>query len=149
FDLSRYVREPAAWTDSGVAGRFAVAAAGLALDDSGVLNAPGLDRARFGVYLGTGEGNQNFDALVGLVAAGYRPGEDHLDAVALSSDGLAHYHPGRELAQELHVPSAQVAEYFELDGPNYACLTACAAGTQALGEAAELIRHGDADVMLA
>jgi 3-oxoacyl-[acyl-carrier-protein] synthase II len=35
-----------------------------------------------------------------------------------------------------------------LQGPNYNCLTACAAGSQALGEAAELLRHGDADVML-
>src|SRR5207249_10325847 len=35
-----------------------------------------------------------------------------------------------------------------LGGPNYNCLTACAASSQAIGEAAELIRYGDADVML-
>src|SRR5205823_1885728 len=40
------------------------------------------------------------------------------------------------------------ADYFDLEGPNFSCLTACAAGSQALGEAAELIRHGDADLML-
>src|SRR5207244_3738029 len=31
---------------------------------------------------------------------------------------------------------------------NYACLTACAAGSQAIGEALDMIRHGDADLML-
>src|SRR5947208_2264432 len=37
---------------------------------------------------------------------------------------------------------------FNLDRPNYTCLTACAASSQAIGEATELIRHGDADIML-
>ena len=33
-------------------------------------------------------------------------------------------------------------------GPSLNCLTACAASTQAIGEATEIIRHGDADVMI-
>ena len=35
------------------------------------------------------------------------------------------------------------------EGPNFSCLTACSASAQAIGEAAELIRCGAADVMLA
>src|SRR5262249_47887582 len=50
--------------------------------------------------------------------------------------------------QELHTTSAHVAREFALDGPNYNCLTACAASSQAVGEATELIRRGDADAML-
>jgi 3-oxoacyl-[acyl-carrier-protein] synthase II len=42
-----------------------------------------------------------------------------------------------------------LADCFDLQGPNYNCLTACAASSQAIGEATELIRHGDADMMLA
>src|SRR5205085_4190683 len=34
-------------------------------------------------------------------------------------------------------------------GPHYDCLAACAASSQAIGEATELIRYGDADLMLA
>ena len=34
------------------------------------------------------------------------------------------------------------------EGPNANCLTACAASSQAIGEAVEMIRRGDADVML-
>jgi 3-oxoacyl-[acyl-carrier-protein] synthase II len=37
---------------------------------------------------------------------------------------------------------------FDAQGPNANCLTACAASSQAIGEAAEIIRRGDADVML-
>src|SRR5205814_8540672 len=58
-------------------------------------------------------------------------------------------HPGREYEQELHTTPGHIAEYFDLEGPNYNCLTACAASSQAIGEATELIRHGDADLMLA
>src|SRR5512135_2519764 len=48
----------------------------------------------------------------------------------------------------MHTTVGRVAEHFELLGPNFTCLTACAASSQAIGEATELIRHGDADVML-
>ena len=37
---------------------------------------------------------------------------------------------------------------FNAQGPNFNCLTACAASSQAIGEATEIIRRGDADVML-
>ena len=46
------------------------------------------------------------------------------------------------------MPSAHLAGLFNAQGPNYNCLTACAASSQAIGEATELIRRGDADIML-
>ncbi|HXH87377.1 MAG TPA: beta-ketoacyl synthase N-terminal-like domain-containing protein, partial [Gaiellaceae bacterium] len=45
--------------------------------------------------------------------------------------------------------SGQIAISLGLRGPNYAPVSACATGSHALGEAAEIIRRGDADVMLA
>jgi 3-oxoacyl-[acyl-carrier-protein] synthase II len=48
----------------------------------------------------------------------------------------------------MHTAPAHLAETFDLQGPNYNCLTACAASSQAIGEATDLIRVGDADVML-
>ena len=60
FDLARYVRSPERWANAGEASRFAAAAAQLALDDAGLTAAPGIDRGRFGVYLGIGEGTQDF-----------------------------------------------------------------------------------------
>ncbi|MCH7663717.1 MAG: beta-ketoacyl-ACP synthase II [Chloroflexi bacterium] len=42
-----------------------------------------------------------------------------------------------------------VAIHYGIRGPNLAVVTACATGTNALGEAAEIIRRNHADVMLA
>jgi 3-oxoacyl-[acyl-carrier-protein] synthase II len=68
--------------------------------------------------------------------------------VAFAHGGLREFHPHREFEQEPHTTPAHLAEYFDLQGPNYNCLTACAASSQAIGEATELIRQGAADVML-
>jgi len=46
-------------------------------------------------------------------------------------------------------PAGQVAICLGLRGPNMAVVSACATGTQAIGEGAEAIRRGDAEVMLA
>jgi 3-oxoacyl-[acyl-carrier-protein] synthase II len=45
--------------------------------------------------------------------------------------------------------AGQVAISFGIRGPNMAVVTACASSSNAIGEAAELIRRGDADVMIA
>ena len=46
------------------------------------------------------------------------------------------------------MPAGHLASMFNAQGPNANCLTACAASSQAIGEAVEIIRRGDADVML-
>lgn len=147
FDLSQWIRNPERYGKCGVNTRFALAAARQTLDDAGF--PAGGDRTRFGVYMGSGEGSEDFRALiVGAARAA--------DASGLKVDlgkfaGIAHeFMDGeRERELEMHTPAGHLAEEFDLCGPNFACLTACAASAQAIGEAAELIRHGDADAMLA
>jgi 3-oxoacyl-[acyl-carrier-protein] synthase II len=48
-----------------------------------------------------------------------------------------------------NMPCAAVAMEFGMRGPVFATVTACAAGTDAIGTATSIIRRGDADVMLA
>ncbi|MFM7052428.1 MAG: beta-ketoacyl-[acyl-carrier-protein] synthase family protein, partial [Planctomycetota bacterium] len=53
-----------------------------------------------------------------------------------------------EVEQEPNMPLAHLAREFGIRGPALNCLTACAASTQAIGEAFSLIQRGDADVMI-
>ena len=46
------------------------------------------------------------------------------------------------------MPAGHLASLFNAQGPNLNCLTACAATSQAIGEAMEIIRRGEADAML-
>jgi 3-oxoacyl-[acyl-carrier-protein] synthase II len=150
FDLGRWVKDPARFADCGVNTWFALAAARQALEDAGLLEEqhPAVDRTRFGIYFGSGEGIQDFHTLLSLIGQNYRRESRDVDTASFARGGLTHFHPGRESEQELHTTPAHVAAEFALDGPNFNCLTACAASSQAVGEATYLIRHGDADLML-
>jgi 3-oxoacyl-[acyl-carrier-protein] synthase II len=52
------------------------------------------------------------------------------------------------MEQEPNMPLSHIALLTGARGPALNCLTACAASTQAIGEAAEILRRGDADVMI-
>jgi 3-oxoacyl-[acyl-carrier-protein] synthase II len=71
-----------------------------------------------------------------------------LDVEKFIKSGLERLDPQQELEQEPNMPSGHLASLFNAQGPNLNCLTACAASSQAIGEATEIIRRGDADVML-
>lgn len=145
FDLGKYVDDPNRFQYSGRNIRFAVGAAKQAMDDSGLLSA-GMDPARLGVYLGAGEGQQDFHLVMGLIAESQSEGQ--VDLEAFTRFGLQRLHAQTELEQEPNMPAGHLAGLFDAQGPNLNCLTACAASSQAIGEATEIIRRGDADAML-
>src|SRR5579884_1443629 len=149
FDLARFIPNCQRWAHSGINSQFAAAAAQEALQHAGLLHDDRVDRNRFGVYLGSGEGIQDFHNLLSWIYQAYRRETRQLDTAVFERGALSVFHPGRESEQELHTTPAHLAAHFDLRGPNYNCLTACAASSQAVGEATELIRHGDADLMLA
>jgi 3-oxoacyl-[acyl-carrier-protein] synthase II len=148
FDLGRFVGDTDRWRHCGVNAHFAAGAAQQALADANLIDDRQVDRTRIGVYLGCGEGIQDFPSLCSLLARTYRPEARRVDRPAFERAALAEFKPGQEREQELHTTTGHLAEHFDLQGPNYNCLTACAASSQAIGEATELIRHGDADVMV-
>jgi len=151
FDLGRFIADPVRWKYTGLNSQFAAAAGQQALVHAGLLDldAARVDRNRFGVYLGCGEGIQDFHNLMSLIARSYVVEERRVDAPTFVRDGLRELHARQEAEQELHTTPGHLAAHFGLWGPNFNCLTACAASSQAIGEAAEIIRHGDADLMLA
>ncbi len=141
--------DPSLWNSRGRHSNFAAGAAKQAVLASDIVG--NVDPVRFGVYLGSGEGQQNFDAFAEMIlaAVGETGEEDEaLDVAAFVKKGIEILNPVDELEQEPNMPAGHLASMFDAQGPNTNCLTACAASSQAIGEARELIRRGDVDVML-
>lgn len=144
FDLANYVDDPVPFEHCGLNIRFAIGAARQAVNDSGIMDS--VDPSRFGIYLGAGEGQQNFPRVMSLIAQSQTNGQ--VDLEAFTRFGLTRLHAEQEMEQEPNMPAGHLASLFNAQGPNLNCLTACAASSQAIGEATEIIRRGDADVML-
>jgi beta-ketoacyl-acyl-carrier-protein synthase II len=110
---------------------LAVAAAREAWSDAGV---DGVDPARAGILVGSAIGG-----VVGVLAQND----------VLNERGHTRVSPWFLPNVLVDSASGQIAIDLGLRGPNYAPVSACATGSHAVGEGAELIRRGDADVVLA
>ena len=147
WDLADVGEDPADWKHQGRHTHFAVGAAKKAIADSGI-ELGRLDPARFGVYTGSGEGQQDFFHFTEMMTAALAGGGS-LDLTRFAQKGLELLDPMSEVEQEPNMVAAHLASLFDAQGPNVNCLTACAASSQAIGEAVEIIRRNEADVMLA
>jgi 3-oxoacyl-[acyl-carrier-protein] synthase II len=110
---------------------FALAAAKQAMADAG-LN--GFDPDRVGIVFGSAIGG-----VVGIVE----------QADILRERGPDRISPFFIPSVLVDTASGQLAISLGIRGPNYAIVSACATGSHAVGEAAELIKRGDADAVLA
>jgi beta-ketoacyl-acyl-carrier-protein synthase II len=112
---------------------FAMAAAIEAMKDSGLPDPlPNLERV--GVYFGTGIGGME-RAVEGLEV--------------LRVQGLARVNPFFMPSVLPNMPAFYVTRHFGAVGPNLTITTACATGSQIIGEGAQAIRNGWADVIIA
>ena len=111
-----------------------MAAAAEAIADAGW--SPDGDEARehAGVIVGSGVG-----ALKSLADA----------ASTLEKDGPRRVSPQFVRSMCINLAAGYISILHGLKGPNRAVATSCSAGAHAIGDAARLIRHGDADVMVA
>jgi 3-oxoacyl-[acyl-carrier-protein] synthase II len=113
---------------------LAMAAAKMAMADSGIDVANLKERDRFGVMIGTGEGGLKTlqDQLRILLTKG--PGRNSPFTIPMLISNMA----GGVISME-----------FDLRGPNLCIVTACATSNNAIGESWRIIKFGDADVFLA
>lgn len=125
--------------------KFALTAAGEAWRDCR-LGEAAPDPARVGVYLGAGEGPPDW-VTSGRIFGKARAGAS-IDPERFFMEAVRLLDRHRELFQEPNMPAGLIAGRFNARGPNMSCLTACAASSQAIGEASMIIRRGDADVMI-
>jgi 3-oxoacyl-[acyl-carrier-protein] synthase II len=146
WDIADEGQDSSRWQFCGRHTRFAAGAALQAMKDAGLVGGLPADPSRLGVYLGSGEGQQDFDSFTRMMNAAIEG--DVLDVAKFTREGLETLHPLAEVEQEPNMPAGHIAGLFDAQGPNLNCLTACAASSQAIGEAAEIVRRGEADVML-
>ncbi len=147
FRLADYLEDGDRWIEHSRNTNFALAAASMAMKDSGLETAqPAFNPRRFGVYLGSGEGQHDFKRFVNLVHESTR--KDRVDSAVFTRRGLEELHLVREAEQEPGTPTGHLASLLGAQGPNCNCLTACAASSQAIGEAFEIIRRGSADLIV-
>jgi len=112
--------------------QFAISATKMALEDS-ALDLSAVDRTRVGVILGSGIG--------GTITWE----EQHKN---LLNKGAGRVSPFFIPMMIVNMASGQVSMAFELKGPNFTVVTACASGTNAVGEAFRTLQRGDADIII-
>jgi 3-oxoacyl-[acyl-carrier-protein] synthase II len=112
---------------------YAMAASEIAMRDAAFQVAPS-EADRVGVFIGSGIG--------GL------PSIERQHAILLR-EGPRRVSPFFIVGLIVNMASGQVSIRYGAKGPNQAACTACATGTHAIGDAFEIIKRGDADVMIA
>jgi 3-oxoacyl-[acyl-carrier-protein] synthase II len=148
YDLAEHIGEKSKDHDTGGRNtKFALGACAQAWKMAG-LDSADLDLDRVGIYLGSGEGSLDFDAYTAAALTSWKPDATQLDSVKWAEIARERMNVMRELEQEPNMPLSHLALLTGARGPAMNCLTACAASTQAIGEATEILRRGDADVMI-
>ena len=112
--------------------QFAMAAAVQAMEDSGIAGT--VDGERFGVYIGTGIGG-----IATFMA-------EHQKLLEKGPRRVSPYFIPSMIA---NMASSMIAMRYGCKGPALPMVTACASGSNAIGEAMRLIRHGYTDAMIA
>ncbi|MCC0038346.1 MAG: beta-ketoacyl-ACP synthase II [Brucellaceae bacterium] len=113
---------------------YGIAAADMALEDSGWKPTTADEQNATGVMIGSGIGG-----IEGIAE----------NALILHERGPRRISPFFIPGNIINLVSGQVSIRHGLKGPNHAVVTACSTGAHAIGDAARLIMFGDADVMLA
>ena len=126
--------------------QFALAAAQMAVDDAG-LTPDNNEWVECGVYLGAGEGAMDLERFGETVISSCEDSSD-LSPSAFALAAPEFIDPLDDLMREANIPAAVVARRFGATGFSSSCLTACAASSQAIGEAMRAIQQGDANIMI-
>ena len=154
YDLTKYTKNPHLHKNSDRGSAFAIGAAAQACRQAKIdletdKPADGIDRTRLGIYLGAGEGSIDNDVFFNSIVQAWDNAAEKMDWGKWAQVAFGRMDPMFELEQEPNMPAAHIALLTGARGPTRSCLTACAASTQAVGEAMMMIRRGDADIIIA
>jgi len=154
YDPTKYTKNPQLHKHGNRGSGFVIGATVQACREAGIdvetdEPADGIDRCRLGIYLGAGEGSVDNEVFFEALVKAWNDEDGEMDWGKWAEVAFGRMEAMRELEQEPNMPAAHIAMLTGARGPTRSCLTACAASTQAVGEAMMIIRRGDTDVMIA
>jgi 3-oxoacyl-[acyl-carrier-protein] synthase II len=154
YELSRFTKNPDLHAHSNRGSGFVIGAAAEACKQAGIdieteNPTDGIDREMMGIYLGAGEGSVDNENFFDAIARAWDNKEQKMDWSKWAQVAFGNMTAMKELEQEPNMPAAHIALLTGARGQTRSCLTACAASTQAVGEAAMMIRYGKAEIMIA
>ena len=114
--------------------QYGIAAAKMAIEDSGISNLSDEQKLKVGVTVGSGIG--------GLETI-------YNGSLTLYNDGPRRISPFFIPSSLINLLSGQISIKYGFKGPNHSVVTACATGAHSIGDAGEMIKRGAADVMIA
>ena len=147
FDFKSWILRDPALAHASRSTFFALQAAEEAFKDAH-LRFFDIDSKRFGIYFGAGDSGIDFDPFVESVSSSFGSNGSVVDKELYLKASSRHLHALRELEGEPFMTVTHLARRFDIRGPVSNCLTACAASSQAIGEACESIRNGYADMVM-
>ncbi|MGA2914467.1 MAG: beta-ketoacyl-[acyl-carrier-protein] synthase family protein [Sedimentisphaerales bacterium] len=154
YDFAKYTKNPQLHKNGNRHSKFAIVAAVEACKQAKIeieTENPndGVNRRRMGIYLGAGEGSVDNENFFNAIVQGWGENGTQMDWKKWAAVAFGKMQSYRELEQEPNMPAAHVSMLTGARGPIRSCLTACAASTQAVGEAFKILQSGRADVMIA
>ncbi|MCP4262070.1 MAG: beta-ketoacyl-[acyl-carrier-protein] synthase family protein [Planctomycetes bacterium] len=154
YDYAKYTNNPQLHQHGNRGSGFVIGATAQACKQAGIdveTTEPtdGIEREKLGIYLGAGEGSVDNDVFFAAIVEAWNSDTNEMDWGKWAQVAFGRMDPMCELEQEPNMPAGHIAVLTGARGPTRSCLTACAASTQAIGEATMLIRRGDADIMIA
>ncbi len=114
--------------------QYGIAAAKMAVEDSGINNLTDLEKLKAGVSVGSGIG--------GLETI-------YNGSLTVNNSNPRKLSPFFIPSSLINLLSGQISIKYGFKGPNHAVVTACATGAHSIGDASEMIKRGAADVMVA
>lgn len=147
FDFDSWKKRDATLRAAGRSTFFALQAAHEAFRDAG-LRGGEAEGGRWGLYFAAGDWGVNFEGFVATMASSWGDNGKWVDPGKYILQSEKHLEGEEELEIQPFMTVKHLAKQWKIGGPVSNCLTACAASSQAIGEAFEWIRRGDADLVL-
>ena len=114
--------------------QYGLIASKMAVEDAGLMTLDDKSKLRVGVSVGSGIG--------GLETI-------YNGSITLNEKGARKISPFFIPSSLINLTSGQISIKFGFKGPNHSVVTACATGAHSIGDAAEMIKRGAAEIMIA